>query len=102
MIGGETSAGQNWKLSGPGRQCEQEDSYEAVVLRCLWKDTQGSGEGKWVAEGQGRGDIALRVLLSLWNFQAGAYITWSKNHLICVFILATLWESPPKMILKSR
>ena len=44
MIGGETSAGQNWKLGGPGRQCEQEDSYEAVVLRCLWKDTQGSGQ----------------------------------------------------------
>ena len=35
MIGGETPAGQNWKLGGPGRQYEQEDSYEAVALRCL-------------------------------------------------------------------
>ena len=78
MIGGETPAGHSMEAGGP--DCRQEDSYEAVAVRCLWKNTQGSEEGNWVAERQGRRDVSLHVLLSLWNFKACDYITWSKNH----------------------
>ena len=55
-----------------------------------------------MAERQGRRDIALHDLLSLWNFKADDYITWSKKSSYLFIYLATLRESPPKTILKSR
>lgn len=69
MIGGETPAGQNWKLGGPGRQYEQEDSYGGCGTEMSLEGHTEKWEGKVGGRGrQGRRDIALHALLSLWNF----------------------------------
>lgn len=50
MIGGKIPASHS--VEAGGQDWRQEDSYEAVAIKCLQKETQKSREGNWVAKGQ--------------------------------------------------